>query len=61
MFSSQMFTNAKYELRTASMNSHSNALLLDDIIRKSTQHCFLLWHVIGRTLIYHITEAQMLL
>ena len=44
-FSSQMFTNAEYELRTASMNSHSNALLLDDVIRKLTQHCFLQWHV----------------
>jgi len=37
-----MFTNAEYELRTASMKSHSNALLLYDIIHKFTQHCFVL-------------------
>jgi len=27
------------------MNSHSNALLLDDVIHKFTQHCFVLWYV----------------
>jgi len=44
-FSSQMYTNAEHELRTASMNSHSNALLLDGVIHKFIQHCFLMWHV----------------
>jgi hypothetical protein len=41
-FSSQMFTNPEYELRTASMKSHSNALLLDGAICKFTQQYFVL-------------------
>jgi hypothetical protein len=60
-FPSQMFTNSEYELKTASMNSHSNALFLDGVIcnlHNNALFCDVRWQ---KSLAYKIMTAQKLL